>query len=269
VYSAIIIICSLGLISGFVPGEPAEGREAKLNTKKAAKRKRAAKIVEAIVNRNKPPKLVDRPSGRPERVPLFPENYDWKEERRVGRALYRLYWDTSAEVWEELVRRKDDPRYCITVSSEDDSETPLIETVGSILNQLAHSRLVGVFQQHLPPDPGKDGWKIIVGVGINHLAAWRKERANKSLYQLQIEVCEEAVNELSKVKNVPKKDIDLSQKKIKAEIKKLRRTKRPIFLEYGQDEYLWYYHPVYSEQYAKRIRKALKSGSSENLAIHK
>src|SRR5690242_12997399 len=66
---------------------------------------RAAKMAEAIANRNTPPKIVKRRNYLPQYVPLYPKNYDWKEEDRVRNALDELEGDTSTELWEALVQK--------------------------------------------------------------------------------------------------------------------------------------------------------------------
>src|SRR5262245_20970220 len=97
-----VVISSLCLIAVVIlPAKPEEPM-----TKRDAKE--VAKMVDEIVNRNPAPKLVDRPRRRFSQsvVALYPESYDWKEEERVRRAIGKLYQDTTAELWEELVRRE-------------------------------------------------------------------------------------------------------------------------------------------------------------------
>jgi hypothetical protein len=238
--------------------------------KPAAKRdaKGPARMVEAIANRNKPPKLVWRRRGWPRKVALFPEGYDWKEDKRVLKALDELFRDRTVELWEELVRRekKDDRRYCVTLVSSN-CEDARIESVGDVCSRLAYARLLDVFEQHLPDNPYKPG-RISLKTGIENLAEWRKERAKKSLYQLQIEVCENALRELAKVEGVSEKEKAKARKKTEAEIKKLRETKKPVLVEY---EGFW--HPDSEYQYkperAKRVREAVRKGSSEHIEFIK
>ena len=49
---------------------------------------------------------------------MYPESYDWKEEARVRQAIDKLYQDRTVELWEELVRREADPRYCVVTVTE-------------------------------------------------------------------------------------------------------------------------------------------------------
>jgi hypothetical protein len=261
-------ILSLGTLSCSAAGPvgPARPTNDKAGRPGGKEGKAAAKMVDAIVNRNKPPKLVGRPSGSwPGLVALYPESYDWKEEERVRQAIDKLYQDRTVELWEELARRKANPSYCVVVVS-DQTEDAQIFTVGTICRGLAYSRLVEVFVQHMPPDPDKNGRPIITGVGIGNLADWRKERMQKPLYQLQIEVGEKMLRELSKVnvRGVRKHQIDSAREKIEAEIEKLSKTEQPVFLKDQS-----FPHNTYSKDVAKRVRDAVRRGSSEGIAIIK
>jgi hypothetical protein len=232
--------------------------------------KRAKKMVDDIVNRNKPPKFVGRPSGFPHKVALYPESYDWKEEERVRKAIDKLHEDTTVELWEELVRRSEDPGYCCIVVMPEDQENVTTYTVGRVCGPLAYARLVGVFARHMPADPADEkGRPLAVRTGAGHLADWRKERMQKSLYQLQIEVGERMVRELSRLKLGGKRlkikeRIASAREKIEAEIKNLRRTKQPVILKGEKFTDL-----LYSKEAAKRVRDALRRGYTGDIVIFK
>ena len=218
--------------------------------------KHATKLVDAIANRNKPPELIGRENRFPEVLPLFPEDYDWREDERVFKALKRLWADTSVELWEGLARRhKKDARYCLTVRTAGDNAKIL--SIGDICDSLAYGRLVDVFTWHLPPAPGKESGPIYldVGIGDKGLAEWRKERANKPLYELQIEVCENALRALAKEKDLEEKEKKVLRKKIEDEIAKLRSTKQPVMRKYNwfDDDYR-----LYTAAQAKEDRQELK-----------
>jgi hypothetical protein len=252
----VLSIGSLALVGTvlFGPeGEPATKRDAKAVTK----------MVDAIVNRNKPPKLVERPRpSLPELVALYPENYDWKEEERVRTAIRKMLHDTTPELWEELVRRRDDPSYCVVIATEKLNDAK-IRSVGYVCADLAYEGLTGVFGRHMPPW-GPDGRPVSLDLDdITDLATWRKERANKSLYQLQIEVGEMTLRWLPKLKGKPKKEQDAAREAIEAELEKLKRTKQPILLmeSFPRDEYL------YNEKLAERAREAVRTDSRADLEI--
>jgi hypothetical protein len=227
--------------------------------------KRETKMVDDIVNRNKPPKLVGR-RGYPSRVALYPERYDWKEEERVLQAIAKLHEDTTVELWEELVRRSEDPRYCCIVVVPEDQLNAKTYSVGDVCFDLAYARLVEVFERHMPPDPDKNGRPLTVDLGFGGLADWRKERMKKSLYQLQIEVGERMVRELSRLKlgGKWKERIASARKKIEAEIKNLRRTGKPVILKGDPFTDL-----LYDKEAAKRVRDAVRRGYTGDIVIIK
>jgi hypothetical protein len=256
-----VVIFGLVLIPAAVLDEAAGGE------KRKADAKRAAEMVDAIVNRNKAPKLVKWQGDFPSWAALFPEDYDWKEEARVRKAISQLERDQTEEVWEELVKRIGDRRYSETVTSVKTGDA-YIKAVGSVCGWLAYSRLIGVFWQHLPLSPFKDGeiLRLDVGIRIGDLAKWRKQRAAMSLYELQIEVCEKAIEALAKVERVPQAQKDQARKKIEAEIAKLKKTKRPVHV---QGDYNFEERGVYNADLAKRVRQGVKSGKYGDLGIIK
>ena len=210
-----------------------------------------AKMVDQIANRNQAPKLVKSPSGL---VPVFPKDYDWDEQHRVRAALYELHKDTTGDLWEELVRRADDPRYSLTL--REDGEGASTWSVGDFCSDLAYSRLVAVFQRHLPRTKDSAQYNRVIyldiGVEATDLAKWRKKRQTKSLYQLQVEVCQRALARLSKVKGVSHDDKDKARKQIEAEIETLQTTKRPVLRGSNLDGL-----ETYSAEQAKSIREKL------------
>jgi hypothetical protein len=190
-------------------------------------------MVEDLANRNKPPKVVN--IGY--RVPLFPKDYDWAEQDRVRAALVRLHKDTSEEVWEELVRRSDDRRYCLTVL--DSGDRPWDRTVGDFCGELAFRRLADPVCKHRPPEsrraPGEPPFVSYMTLDIKPgLLEWRKKRKDKAQYQLQLELCEQALAKLREDRDVPEDRKEAPRRGIEAEAANLREAKRPSFRELGE-----------------------------------
>jgi len=230
--------------------------------------KRSTDLINAIVNHNKPPKLVDRRKGHPRSLALFPKGYDWKEEARVHKALDNLYKQASVQLCEELVRRAHDQRYCITLVDNKTGDANNY-SVGYICSYLAYLWLADAYLQHLPPDPAKGGERLTVSANIGQgksLQEWRKKNAAKSLTQLQIELCEKAITQLAYAENVPKRDKDLAADRIRAEIAKLKKTKKP-FAPKLSGFAISYRMIAYNRERADRVRGIVKSGSSENLEM--
>jgi hypothetical protein len=259
------VLVGLVLIPAVVLGAAPGGEKPKADAKRAAKQ-----MVDAIVNRNKAPKVVKWPKwpgGFTRQAALFREDYDWNEDARAREAISRLEEDRTEEVWEEMVRRTGDRRYAETVTSAKTGDA-YVRTVGGICDEIAYSRLIGVFWKHLPEVEGKDGdEKLGLDIGIRDLAKWRKERAAKPLYELQIEVCEKTIKALAKVKRVPRAERARARKKIEAEIAKLKRTRRPSHVPGGPPNYEE--RGVYNAELARRVREGVKSGKYGDLGIIK
>jgi hypothetical protein len=196
-------------------------------------RKRIAKLIDDLANRNPPPVIVNASPPFPPtlRVPLFPKQYDWAEQNRVIAALSKLRTHPTPELWEELVRHSEDNRYSLTL--HDDDGNPENRTVGSFCSEMAYTHLTRGFSRYLPtdPNPSKLGRPIWVEISLApSWTKWRHQRRNKSLAELQIEVCEEALAQLKKVKGVPQEEKRASEQKIQAMVMELKKTKRPLLL---------------------------------------
>src|SRR5262249_2552141 len=140
----------------------------------------------------------------------------------------------------------------------------LVENVGSICDWLAHARLIGAYWRHLPNNPLNPGHRLFLNVGIGDLSTWRKQRADKALYELQIEVCEKAIEALGKAKRVPQVEKDRARKKIEAEIAKLKKTKKPTHVLGGHG---FYQGRPYNAKLAKRVREGVRTGKYPDLGI--
>ena len=241
-----ITVCSLVLTNSVVIGQ---------SKKERASNEKETKMIDDIANRNAPPKKVQ---GDGPTIPLFPKDYDWKEQARVVEALGRLEKESYAELWEELVQKSDDNRYSLTIRDKS-SDAPYNESVGVFCSELAFWQLTGVFLRHLPdnPTPGKNGRSIrLTIVPRSSLKKWREERKNKSLYELQIEIGELMIKELAKVKTATEEEKNKAHKKIEAEIATLKKSKKPIMLKTRTSAF----DALYDSKEAVRFRKRLGIG---------
>jgi hypothetical protein len=227
---------------------------------------RAADLVDQLSNSNKPPRIVERHS-----FPVFPASYDWSEDKRVFKALQVLWEDRSDELWEEVIRREaawdqqekrtgdSRSRYCLTIQERKDG-SPRILSVREVCAQWKWHRLLRLVGQHLPPEPGRGTMKVLLKLSVDTVpqeedwAKWRREGKIKTLYKLQIEVCEKYLRVLAKEARIPDEEKAISRKKVEEEIAKLRRTKKPIIPNYELDKD----YSLYTPQKAKEIREKLK-----------
>jgi hypothetical protein len=240
--------------SGAGPVTPAAPRDNEQVRPEKRGEKAVAKMIDALANRNRPPKLVKFEGGR---YPLFPAEYDWKEEARVRSALAKVRSERTTEMWEELVRRIGDKRYCLSRKDKEEFFALGNWSVGTFCSMFADEWLVGVCERHLPTSPIKP-YPIHLGLGLRgRLAKWRKQRADKQLYELQIEVGEEMIRELAKTDEVSKHAKERARKKIEAEIANLKRKKRPIFTNFSVQQI-----DFYSVKEAKKARELLESGKN-------
>lgn len=214
-------------------------------------RKELAPMIDAMANRNPEPETIGR--RRLLAKPVFAENYNWDEDKRAGRAFVAVRRDDGEDLWEELLNHFDDKRYAGIVEVNGASLEKY--NVGGLCMLLAYDRLSSAFEKFLPVnDIGHPIWPNY-GVG-GDLVQWRKERADKSLYELQIEVCEVAMKSLEaegRKEGLPHDAVRESCAKIQERIEQLRREKRPFFRMLVIDS--WH---RYSEEEADRIRKGLK-----------
>jgi hypothetical protein len=243
------------------------GDEPAKDKKPTAETTSAKEMVDAIVNRNQAPKLVDWPAFPNLKAALFPENYDWKEENRVRAALTALSRDMRVDVWEELVRRANDQAYCVIQTDEQVGGASL-KTVGDVCRTLAYRRLIYVFSKHVRSSEGRPIW-LNVGVESTSLAEWRKARSKKSLHELQIEVCEAALRAPSKKKGqtaIPYlQNHKEAREKIEAALENLRKTKEPDLRDASGRFVPGGESLRYNPETAKRVRDCVKSGKYESL----
>jgi hypothetical protein len=261
----VVLVGSALLAPGFL-GECRGGEKPK------AEARPAVKLVDAIVSRNKAPKIVKwRSKGELQWAALFPKGYDWKEEERVRKAIRRLGEDQTEEVWEELVKRAGDKHYSQTITSGITGDAYVL-TVGEMCWRLAYARLVGVYWQHVPSSWSFEGRGHWVRVRIGDVTSWRKKRAKKALYELQIEVCEEAVEIIKalpkeKVKRIPGGERERVLKRIETEIASLKKTKKPLHRKEGP----FYFEEwgVYNEEIAAQVREGVRTGKYDPRLIYK
>jgi hypothetical protein len=216
--------------------KPAANRDAKA----------IARMIDDLANRNTPPPLLKDSRVESFKIPLFPEDYDWKEQDRVKRALRELTGAATAEQWEELIKRADDAKYCLTVMEVTSGLYTLGNwSVGDLCRVLAYEELVGAFEHDpsLGEDPsGQHYIYLKPGFDWEDIADWRKKRMDKSLVELQMEAGDRGLVELAKDDRLRQSLKDDVRGKIQAKLETLRRTKQPI-LRKDLPGWLMFYSP--------------------------
>ena len=187
-YSSLVLVCLLCLPCS------AQESERRAGVGKVGKSSAGAReIVEALANRNHPPKHVGE-----FHEPIFDAKFDWREDERVWDAL-DLATKHAEEAWPELVKHLNDDRYCVTYESF--SEYTYDFTVGRvcrviILRSLSAGYFSGVEWRT------KKAYLTMETAGFlrdpKTLKAWCEKRRDKKLYELQMEMCEWAKTEIEK-----------------------------------------------------------------------
>lgn len=186
-----------------------------------------AALIEALASRNSEPDTSD---GKPRP----PAGFDWKDPSRVADAFHQLCHDGSDELWEELLKHLDDKRYSLTMEFNDSGDWTN-ESVGDLCRMLAYKHLADdVLDRYIPRDRPtrliKELW--------TDLGEWRKARADKSLYELQIEVCELGLPEVANLPDwVSDEKKDKTRHKIEAQIDELKMTKKAAYRPLVLDSY--------------------------------
>jgi hypothetical protein len=196
-------------------------------------------LVESLATRNPKPEIVVVRKGNVDPrnfVPLFSPDYDWVEYRRVVDVFLQLAKSDSPELWEELVKHIHDDRYALTMQDDWDVAN---WSVGKICARLAWPRVNIVSEYHSDPT-SRDRPDVFIDPGIRDLPAWRKSRAEKSLYELQVEVCERTREKLADIKGLPNEARARIRKDIDAELTKLKKTKQPLFYRIPLDGFSYF-----------------------------
>jgi hypothetical protein len=213
------------------------------------------RLIDAVVSHNEQPKTAEIWDRT---YMLFGKDFDWKDQKRVQKAVWVLSQDESNDLWARLVEHRDDTRYAVT-----GYWTAIIDAdnlmVGDICRELAFNHLLCAYLQYLLP--GKtfpyggdttnwvddDSKEFIPGKlqeelhnpphlgrysserpGQAKLKTWYDERRGKPLYELQIEICEWAVKRVESDPTAaakPKKDFVGN---VKRQIELLKKTMKPV-----------------------------------------
>lgn len=208
-------------------------------------RKEAQSMIDALVNSNSPPELVEFPSAV---VPRFSRDYDWGTQTRALSAFHWLRKNKSEDIWEELLEHLDDGRYALTMMTDGDISTTENYSVGRICAIIARGRLLGVTDGLI--EPREDGLPAVPANPAlwKDLAGWRKKRGEKRLYQLQIDVCQDAITRLSSMRGMTKEAIEVSRIQLTSEVQSLQETKRAVFRDH-------FYSGTFSTFDSRRVKQ--------------
>jgi hypothetical protein len=185
------------------------------------------RLVLSLANKNPPPRLIGE---KPDQRPVFAKDYDWVEQERVLKVIQMLL-DNAEPALSELAENLSDTRYCITF----DQDYIVNDTVGDICRIILVENLTTAYRPYIPggelsaarlyfPDALRDKDKM---------RAWIREQVSKQrpLYELQIEMCQWAINEIPGLPEVSDAEKQTAIRNIQAQIETLRMTRKPVLVK--------------------------------------
>lgn len=212
-------------------------------------------MIEGLVSRNAPPEMVRIKVGAA-KLPLFPADYDWEEQARILTLSGHLTTNDDPRLWEHYLRHMDDKRYAVTVGTEPGHYAENY-SVGDICYEAAWARL-DFAMVHLKQIPGEQHDVIRLDLGNTVLTKWRKERATKRLYELQIELCETALEKVAVEDGLSQEAKERISKELREKKSLLVKTKEPRFAFATWDGY-----DKYNAKMAQEIRERFEREKSD------
>jgi hypothetical protein len=218
----------------------------------------ARAMVEALANDNRVPDLM----GPVRLDPIFDTKYDWSEDRRVWGAIPVLVRNAE-NAWSELVRHLDDRRYCTT--SETMNGFTYNRTVGDICREIVGRNLSEAYYRNMLPESELLYARLRlpeIARSEKALKSWCEERSKKSLYELQIEMCQWAIMQLKGGdfdQHISRVRLRAWVAAVEAEIESLHQSESAVHVyRFGEEEYI-----PYSREKAKKLRAAQQSGGKK------
>jgi hypothetical protein len=200
------------------------------------------RMIDAMASRNKAPRMVSGfNSGFYTSAPLVARDYDWPEQDRVRKAVLAVRKDKSDEMWWRLRGRITDRRYALTVVF-DDVHDPTNVDVGEFCSDITDANLIEAYARHLPEVSGRMPSELYPAAVVEKN---EKKWAGRPLFELQIEVCEEAIRQFAGLKATAyvgftdyrhegKSHAFTAEEKagftaaVRKQIEELKRTKMPV-----------------------------------------
>jgi hypothetical protein len=213
-------------------------------------------MIENLVNHNPEPRLVEKGGS-----PLFDDNFDWGEQQRIQKSAIPTLIKNAEEAWPDLVKHLDDERYCITAISISDYTHNM--TVGYICRKIIAENLAAAYLSNMNITKksvyARFGWPSIASERI--LKEWCEKRRDKKLFELQIEMCKWAIEELKKSeydKLVTQEERQKWIKSITSEIVVLQKNQKAVpYNGFGAEEFVFY-----SKEEAEDIKKSIQNNQN-------
>jgi acyl carrier protein len=226
------------------------------DARKAVRDVELEELIDALANRiNRAPKIIDRGQMS---EPLFDEDYDAEEQRRVKQALRTLNEQAGNELWPHLVANLDDQRYALTFVGDYRAQN---ETVGSLCRKMAERDLLLPYLQYAPSVDKRVGLEY-PNYRFNEwtpsLTSAYARRQEKQLSALPIEMCEWAMTEAPALAELSPEQKQKFVEQVSKEITKLKETRQPVV---ETSRFHGDFHATFSAEQARRLRERLLKDS--------
>jgi hypothetical protein len=190
------------------------------------------RLIVSLANRNEKPTMVQVSSSIASgNNPLFADDYDWDEDRRVWALSHALELYNSEKLWRCLLEHLDDERYTAAYAID---EYARIGSVGGACQSVARSYLQAAYMRHLPPSLyGSEPSMNLLAP--ERVGPWCHDHAGLLLYRQQAELCEAAVKKMQAmtIPRVPEAEKAQFAADIKRQIDTLLRTEKPVICMQG------------------------------------
>jgi hypothetical protein len=190
------------------------------------RQQRIKALVEALASPNPPAKA--------EKTAELPRNYNRAAQRRVIDAANALLKE-GAVAFPALIAHLNDRRYSCSLNYPNGGEN---WTVGQMCGEIVDEQL-DVYEDVINPleTGGPPRW-YLQGVSRKDLRGWAKERAGRTLGQLQIEIAEHALKELKNYRTgkggewTPIEDFELVRdqdiKNVERLVQRIKTSGKPV-----------------------------------------
>ena len=215
--------------------------------------------LDKVVSSNRKPDLlkIDAPGGvKGKTIPVFSSDFDFDEALSIRREWVSLSKVANTSLWEKMLLNSADNRYSITFRLTELQDTPRNRTVGDLCAQIARNQLLGVAKCH--PAMDSRGLPAVIDLGIHDLVEWRKQRPEKELHELQVVVCDIALERLDDLKTVTDKTREDMRRTLVSVREKIKLQKRPHRIPFPWDS-LGHYTRDDAERFRRLAESATKS----------
>ena len=225
-------------------------------------------LIDSLTNRkNQAPVLVAVKGNYIYQVPVFLEEYDDQEQRRILNVVRTMHRYPGNELWPHLLAHQWDTQYALTYQrvTKKHMETVINYsteqvTVGHICRDLEFQLKNYPCQKHLPTRATKKDQRVR---GIpkfplpKNMATWGKGKPESRLDEVQSEMCQFMLDHPDQLTGMSDEERSVYVENLRRELETLRRTKNalmPESLHFEQRAFSRGQHVLFSPQEIAELR---------------